>query len=102
MTKKSLLVAGLIIVSSLMLGGCTVTLGQNAPSNSDLNNLNVTLVGTLTVGTGPGLYTLKTNVGISELHDGAVELKNFVGQKVSVTGQYSGSTLYVDKVTPAQ
>lgn len=102
MTKKTLLTAGAIFLSAIFLSGCTVTLGQNAPSNADINNLNVTLVGILSNGSGPGLYNLKTDVGLSELHDGAVELKGYIGNKVTVTGQYSGTTLYVDKVTVTQ
>ncbi len=94
MKKKSFLA---VLALGFLLSGCTLTLGQNPPTNADINSLNVTLSGVLSVGTGPGLYTLKTDVGVTPLHDGALELKNFVGSKVTVTGQYSGTTLYVDK-----
>jgi len=70
---------------------------------------NVTLSGQPAIyrlgyqGGGDGSFSLrKDEGGVVLLHDGNASLDSFVGKKVKVVGQYSGSTLYVDVVEVAE
>ena len=86
-----------VLVLGLVLGGCILTGGQNAAT--DVAEINQTRQGVLSQGTGSGLYVLQVSPGVVvELHDGNASLAQYMGQSVKVTGQFSGTTLYVDQV----
>ena len=94
MNKKILLVGG-VLFAAVLFAGCTLS-GSSAPAPSA--DVNATLSGSLSEGAG-GIFLLKTTEkGVVQLHDAGAKLEGFVGKNVSVTGQYSGTTLYVDKV----
>lgn len=44
-------------------------------------------------------HMLKTSDGLVKLNSYTVKLDPYAGQTITVTGQYSGNTLFVDKVT---
>lgn len=57
----------------------------------------VTKTGTLTMKVG-NEYLLKTDSEIVNITSNKVNLDNYIKKNISVTGQFSGSTLYVDEV----
>ncbi len=78
----------ILLFSVLVLSSCSETKKIDA---------TVTKTGTVTMKVGEE-YLLKTNDGIVNITSNKVNLDNYLKQKISVTGQFSGSTLYVDKV----
>ncbi len=60
--------------------------------------VDTTLTGTVTK-TGNKYYIQTMGKPITELDSYTVKFDQFVGQKVSVTGQYSGDTLFVDIIS---
>jgi hypothetical protein len=78
-----------VLLASFMLGACSL--------GGDGAEVVQTLSGQL-LGTGSG-YVLMTGDGQTvSLESNVVDLNEYVGGTVSVTGQFSGSTLYVDEV----
>jgi len=53
--------------------------------------------GTLTVKSGED-YLLSTSEGIVNITSTKVNLDNYLKKKIKVTGMFSGTTLYVDKI----
>ncbi len=86
--KKFLLLI-IILFSSLFLSSCNETKRTEAI---------VTKTGIVTMKVGDE-YLLKTDNGIVNITSNKVNFDNYLKQKISVTGQFSGSTLYVDKIT---
>ena len=92
--KKNIL---FVFLSAVILAGCIP--GKTQPVEYDASLVTEVLVGTVSAGKNEGEYSLRMDNGqMVLLHDGNVALGGYVGQKVEVTGQYSGSTLYVDEV----
>lgn len=92
---NKILVLTLVLVTSFALSGCTLFSTAETGQQQDIN---VTLSGVLSKGSGE-LFLLKTaDKGIVSLHNAGATLDSYVGKSVTVVGQYSGSTLYVDKV----
>jgi PBP1b-binding outer membrane lipoprotein LpoB len=83
--KKIILV---LLFSCFILSSCTQTKNIEA---------TVTKTGTLTMKVGED-YLLKTDSGIINITSTKVNLDNYIKKKISVTGQFSGSTLYVDEI----
>lgn len=90
--KKILLVL-VIFVSGMLLSSC----GQTSTSQEKISNNIVTKTGTLTIKSGEE-YLLKTSDGIVNMVSTKVNLDNYMKKKVTVTGMFSGSTLYVDEI----
>lgn len=87
----------LILFSSILLAGCFHV--PTPRSATTTQSINETRSGRLNKGVTEGQYILVSGPGQTiELHDGAVQLEPYVGQSIEVTGQFSGSTLYVDEV----
>lgn len=57
----------------------------------------VTKTGTVTMKSGIE-YLFKTDEGIINMASNKVNLDSYLKKKITVTGMYSGSTLYVDEV----
>jgi hypothetical protein len=94
--KKYLILLGL---SALVLGGC---FHVSQTPTGDVESINQTLSGTLGPANESGDYLLQTSEGSRLVHDGNALLSPYVGQTVRLTGQYSGTTLYVDLVEIVQ
>lgn len=77
-----------VLFSGLFLSSC----GSTTPTNA-----TVTKSGTLTMKSGEE-YLLKTDSGIVNITSTKVDLDTYLKKNISVTGQFSGSTLYVDEI----
>ncbi|OGD79497.1 hypothetical protein A2368_03745 [Candidatus Collierbacteria bacterium RIFOXYB1_FULL_49_13] len=86
----------LLLASILALSACTT----GPTPAADTEQPNTTLSGEI-VSQG-GVILLRTPNKMVDLHDGAAVVSTLTGKKVTVTGQYSGTTLYVDEVVVNQ
>ncbi len=104
MRDKFLRLGMFLGVSIFLAGGCVP--GTANPSMAEPVNtasINQTISGTiLASGANAGEWTVQTAAGPVTVHDGNVSLAAYFGQQVKLTGQYSGTTLYVDLVEPVQ
>lgn len=86
-------------MATIVLGGCIPT--SKSPSTSEkLEQSVVTKVGTISTKVGDE-YLLSTEDGIVNITSNKVNLDGYMKKQVRVTGMFSGSTLYVDKVESA-
>ena len=102
---RYLLSAGVVLTSGLFLGGCL-------PKHELTNNPNqgttviekkekvgdTTLTGKITK-VGDKYFITVGAKSPAEIDSYSVKLGDYVGQTVTVTGQYSGDTLFVGKIT---
>lgn len=88
--KKYLVIATLII-SVFGLSACTTQKTETIQSATVMKN------GTLTVKNGE-VYLLSTDNGIINITSNKVNLNNYLKKNITVTGMYSGDTLYVDTI----
>lgn len=85
-----------LIISGLVLGGCTLT--SKEPNTTEKLEQNiVTKTGTISTKVGDE-YLLSTSDGIVNITSNKVNLDTYLKKPVKVTGMFSGSTLYVDKI----
>ena len=100
---KTVLVS-LIILALLALGayfGFQYLKKSSTSYPKNINqNLTVTKTGTLTKVTNGTDYTHLLNTGTEsvKINSYTVKLLDFENQKVTVTGEYSGTTLFVDTI----
>ena len=88
-----------ILLSGLVLGGCGV--GTGTPTTSEKLEQNVvSRSGTISTKVGSD-YLLSTADGIVNITSTKVNLDSYLKKQVKVTGMFSGSTLYVDKIESA-
>ena len=80
-------------MSGVFLSGC----GPTSTSQEKIANNIVTKTGTLTVKSGDE-YLLSTSEGIVNMTSNKVKLDGYMKKKITVTGMFSGSTLYVDEI----
>lgn len=71
------------------------TTAQDTPAAAEKSGFT-TLSGTIVLGGATPL--LKTATGTTALESYDIDLQPFNGQKVSVTGKYSGDTLFVSDI----
>jgi hypothetical protein len=83
---KKIVLSGLLF--GLFLGGC---------GSQDTNNATVTKEGLLRTKIGDE-YLLDNNGDMTNLNSNKVNLDDYLKKNIKVTGQFSGSTLYVDKL----
>lgn len=90
----------ILIIASVMLTGCASSLSSTVGSSPTVQQkaVNTTLTGTITKAGGK-FYISSVGQATKELDSYTVKLDDYVGKKVSVTGQYSGITLFVDTVS---
>jgi len=103
---------GLIVLAALIGGGYYYLVMMNAPSTtttpteqSNGKTAARTVVGTLTKVQNPKddyTHMLTTSSGLVKLNSYSVQLDEYVGKKVEVVGQNSGTTLFADSVTVIQ
>lgn len=87
-----------LALASIILGGCSLT---QKPNSQQLMKERVeTRVGTITTKTGDE-YLLNTTDGIVSITSKKVNLDEYMKKPVRVSGMFSGSTLYVDKIESA-
>lgn len=82
-----------MLVMSLLLGGCSLLA---KPADIQTESPTVTITGKISV---VGDRVMITSSGkITEITSRKIDLNALNGQSVSVTGEFSGTTLYVDVV----
>lgn len=100
---KGFLIAVVLLVI-LGVGGYfsfTYFLKNKSAEPSRYKSASVKLMGVLKVGKGDDYeYTLTSEGKVVGVNSYTVQLKDFVDQKIEVEGQYSGTTLFADTVTP--
>ncbi len=92
MNKLQSMTIGGILLSGVLLGGCgpvaeTTEVVVESPTQ--------TFTGTVS-GTGPN-YAITVNGKMTEITSRKVDLSKYVGKTATVTGEFSGTTLYVDE-----
>jgi len=88
-----------LVISGMILSGCTLT--SKAPSTIEKLEQNiVTKTGTISTKVGDE-YLLTTKEGIVNITSNKVNLDTYLKKSIKVTGMFSGSTLYVDKIESA-
>jgi len=95
MTKTKTFVLGAILASSIIFGGCSSFVAK--PASLESESPDVTLTGTLVKAGNKYAIDLPNRSSI-EIDTRQVNFTDFVGKEVTVTGQYSGTTLFVSKI----
>ena len=93
MAKRKLLALSLLISASLLFGGCLVA----KPADLTTESPDITLTGTVVQAGNRFSLDIEGKPAV-ELDSRQVTLGNYAGKSVSVTGQYSGTTLFVSKI----
>lgn len=86
-----------LTICLFLLAGCAKSTTPNTTVVPE-KAVNTTLSGAVSK-TGGKFFIQPTGKPTTELDSYTVKLDQYVGKKVSVTGQYSGTTLFVDTVT---
>lgn len=84
-----------LVLSTLLLSGCGTSVKQTTTEKIQQNT--VTKVGIISAKAGDE-YLLSTTDGIYSMASNKVNLDSYIKKKVTVTGMFSGSTLYVDEI----
>lgn len=87
-----------MLISSALLMGCTNT-STTTPTSSGIEQKqgDTTIAGTLTG--GEGAFFIQVSGQQPQMVDSySLDLSSYVGQTVTITGQYSGSTLFVGEI----
>lgn len=93
---KKIIVA--LVLSTFILSGCgVVQKTTNKTAEERLQESVVTKTGMLTTKSGDE-YLLNTADGIVNITSNKIDLDSYLKKQITVTGMYSGSTLYVDKI----
>ncbi len=93
MRKISNLVLGGLLISGLFFSGCSlVAQPADVATESPVQNITgkVSAVG--------GKFSITSGVKITEITSRKVDLSQYDGKTITVTGEFSGTTLYVDSV----
>ncbi len=84
-----------LLVASILFGGCSSFVAKPADINTE--SPDVTLTGTLIQADTTFQLTTPGKAPV-ELDSRQITLSNYAGKAVTVTGQYSGTTLFVSKI----
>ncbi len=105
--KTSLL--AIVLSTSLVLAGCTASqstttpagsvdsAGQDKPSAAEQKVGDTVMTGTISQ-VGEKYFITVAGQTPKEIESYLVQLSEYVGQTVTITGQYSGDTLFVGKI----
>lgn len=93
--KRAVRLSFLIIVVSFgtFLGGCNLVA---KPADMNTESPNVTIKGVISAINK--IYSISDGIKSTELVSNSLDLGQYVGKTVTVIGQFSGTTLYVDLV----
>lgn len=103
LSPKYVGVISVVLVSGLLLAGCleskvdTTTTTKSTGSAIDQKKGDTTLSGTLTK-TGDQFTLTAPGQSPKTLDSYKIDLNQYAGKKVKVTGQYSGDTLFVSLI----
>lgn len=87
------MIVSLLLTASILLGGCLVA----KPADLTTESPDVTLTGTI-VQAGTQFSLSIPGKPPVELDSRQVTLGTYAGKNVTVTGQYSGTTLFVSEI----
>lgn len=102
------LTTAVVLTTSLLLAGCTV--GQTTPKADSVDTTNQvqpaaaeqkvgdTVMTGMISQVGEKYFITVTGQNPKEIESYLVKLSDYVGKTVTITGQYSGDTLFVGKV----
>ena len=95
--KRQKLATLLVVVVGLgvLLGGCVGTSGVKPVETAEVSPV-VTINGVVQVA-GSSIFIKKDGVS-TEITSRKLDLKTYEGKSVTVIGEFSGTTLYVDEV----
>lgn len=82
-----------VIASSLFLGGCSLV---SQPTEVSVESPTTIITGKIIV--SGDMVTITSSGKVIEITSRKIDLKNYNGRDVTVWGEYSGTTLFVDKV----
>ncbi len=91
MIKKQAI--GMILLGGVVLSGCSLVA---QPADVETESPRQEIKGTLIV--KGGKFILVSDKQNIDLESRKVDLKTFDGKEITVIGEYSGTTLYVDEV----
>jgi hypothetical protein len=94
--NKIIKIFPVLLLATFILGGCTLSQTKVSTEQKLQENV-VTKVGTISTKSGDE-YLLVTSDGIVNITSNKVNLDNYLKKQIKVTGMFSGSTLYVDKL----
>jgi uncharacterized protein YceK len=94
---KKIVIVALMFMAVTGLSGCGITVPKQATTEQKLQDNVVTKTGTIMTKTETD-YLLSTTDGMTNITSTKVNLDNYMKKKVTVTGMFSGTTLYVDKI----
>lgn len=98
---KKLALVAVILVSGFVFAGCgqqqTGTMTQTQQQSTTEKVGDTTKTGVISFSDGK-YFLAESGQTPKEIDSYAVDLSAYVGQKVTVTGQYSGDTLFVGSI----
>ncbi len=101
MTKKMRVSAGIMLfLTAVVFSGCELV--ENRSVTVDMtkevaeDRPGVSLTGTVVQAAGK--FFLQTKTGNTEITSRKLDLGSFVGKSVEVSGEFSGTTLYLDSI----
>ena len=101
MNKKIILSVFVILISTSLFSGCSLTkdLAKLDTSGAlEAKNAEISLTGKITK--NGDLYFITDSAGtIHDVETYSVDFNEYVGQQVTVSGQYSGNTLFVTTIS---
>lgn len=86
-----------LMLTGVILSGCSAKISTTKTAEEKLQENVVTKEGSILTMSG-GEYLLSTKDGVVSIVSNKVDLSNYAKKKIKVTGMFSGSTLYVDKI----
>lgn len=100
--KKLAISMSVLLASSFIFVGCGTTTSSASPAplnqpGTTQKSGNTTKTGTITQ-IGEKFYISQQGKQPMEIDSNTVDLKQYLGKTVTITGQFSGDTLYVGKV----
>jgi len=84
----------MVVFGGLMLSGCE----SKTANDPKIENSIVVVSGTLTIKSGDEYLLKISDGGIVNITSSKVDLDSYLKKQITVTGMFSGSTLYVDKI----
>jgi len=94
MIKKILVVGGLV-TAGLFLGGCSLVA---KPAKTEIKTESPVQIITGKIIVSGDVVNISSSGKIIEITSRKIDLKQYSGQQVTVTGEFSGTTLFVDRV----
>lgn len=93
MKHRKSLVLSAVLMSSFILGGCSLVA---QPANVATETPTKSITGKIVI--SGDMVSITSSGKVTEVTSRKIDLKKYDGKMVTVTGEFSGTTLFVDKV----